>query len=241
MSTLTYALIRGIGQHAFRVSSRPVVLHPDRVPPAGPAILAPTHLSHYDVPCLMTVVRRHIDFLSVVEFERTPFVGTLFRGMNCVFLDRGRVDRAAVRETLRRLEAGRLVAMFPEGRIREWPESAVHGKPFKPGVARLAQLSGAPVVPCVTLGTDAYRTLASWMPLRRVRYGVIFGQPLTARRDLSPEAAQADLVARLSVAYGDLYQELRSVLPAGVVPAEPLVSPAAPTSSEAATLSPPQS
>src|SRR6185312_15880711 len=115
-------------------------------------------------------------------------------------------------------DAGRLVAMFPEGRIREWPESAVHGKPFKPGVARLAQLSGAPVIPCVTLGTDAYRNPASWMPLRRVRYGVIFGEPLTARRDLPPEAAQAELVGRLSRAYQDLYAELRAALPPGVTP-----------------------
>jgi 1-acyl-sn-glycerol-3-phosphate acyltransferase len=221
MSTLTYALIRGIGTPAFWVSSRPVILHRDRIPRRGPAILAPTHLSHYDVPCLMATVWRHIDFLSVVEFERTPLVGTLFRGMNCVFLDRGRVDPAAVRETLRRLAAGRLVAMFPEGRIRDWPDSAVHGKPFKPGVGRLAQMSGAPVVPCVVLGTDAYKRPDAWAPLRRVRFGINFGDPLTVRPDLPPDAGQADLVDRLSRAYGELYRELRPRLPAGVVPPDP--------------------
>ena len=221
MSTLTYALIRGIGTPAFWVSSRPVLLHRDRLPRRGPAILAPTHLSNYDVPCLMASVWRHIDFMSVVEFARTPLVGTLFRGMNCVFLDRGRVDPATVRETLRRLEAGRLVAMFPEGRIRAWPESAVHGKPFKPGVARLAQLSGAPIVPCVVLGTDAYQRPAAWAPLRQVRFGINFGDPLTARTDLGEAAAQADLVDRLSRAYGELYRELRAKLPPGAVPPDP--------------------
>jgi 1-acyl-sn-glycerol-3-phosphate acyltransferase len=217
MSDFTYRLIRGIGYPAFWVSSRPVWLHRERVPRTGPMILAPTHLSHYDVPCLMAATPRNLDFMSITEFLKKPWVARFFRAMNCFFLDRGRVDAATVREALHRLEQGRAIAMFPEGRVREWEESAVHGRPFKPGVARIAQLSGAPIVPCVVLGTGAYKRFASWLPVKRVRYLVNYGEPLTARDDLPPETAQADLVERLGRAYVELYQELRAKMPAWTV------------------------
>jgi 1-acyl-sn-glycerol-3-phosphate acyltransferase len=97
------------------VSASPVVLNHGRIPPRGPVLLAPNHLSHYDVPALMAETRRNIDFVSSVEFRRTPIVGPLFRAMNCMFLDRGRADPATAKAIVDRLRRGRLVAMFPEG------------------------------------------------------------------------------------------------------------------------------
>jgi 1-acyl-sn-glycerol-3-phosphate acyltransferase len=208
MSDFTYRLIRTIGWPAFWTSSSPVFLHHDRVPPRGPVILAPTHLSHYDVPCLMAANSRNLDFMSVVEFLKNKWVARLFRAMNCFFLDRGRHDAGAVREAVRRLQAGRMIVMFPEGRIRTLEESVVLGKPFKPGIARLAILSGAPVVPCVVLNTAAYKRFTAWLPLKRTRYGVNFGHPITPPAHLPPEEAEAHILKELAAAYISLYQEL---------------------------------
>ncbi|MDB5297305.1 MAG: putative acyltransferase [Phycisphaerales bacterium] len=221
MSDLAYTLIRAACYPPVWAATAPLVLHRDRVPATGPVLLAPTHLSPYDVPCLMAVSPRHLDFLSVVEFERKPFVGRLFRAANCVFLDRGRQDPRAVRAAVDRLAAGRVVVVFPEGRIRPWAASAVHGKPFPPGVVSVARLGKASVVPCVALGTGALGRPAAWLPLRRTRYGVIFGEPLAHRPDLDARAADAELAARLAAAYVALYRELRAALPAGTVPSDP--------------------
>jgi 1-acyl-sn-glycerol-3-phosphate acyltransferase len=221
MSDLTYRLIRDIGYHAFWVSSSPVWLHRERVPRRGPVILAPTHLSPFDVPCIMASLWRPLDFMSVAEFLKKPWVARFFRAMNCLFLDRGRIDPATMREAVRRLQRGRALVMFPEGRIREWKDSVVHGHPFKPGVARIAQMTGTPVIPCVVLGTDAYMKSSSWLPLQKTKYGINYGQPLTARKDLPPEESQAELTARLAAAYVDLYRELRQKMPPGTVPPDP--------------------
>lgn len=218
MSDATYRIVRTIGVPAFRVSASPVVLNHGRLPPRGAAILAPNHLSHYDVPCLMAETRRNIDFVSVAEFLKVPWVAMFFRAMNCMFLDRGRADPATVRAAVDRLRRGRLVALFPEGRIRDFGESVVHGHPFKPGVVRIAQLAGAPIVPCVVLGTAPYRRVTSWLPHRAIRYGINYGEPMRVRTDLEPEAARADLTRRLSAAYVDLYQELRRAMPPGARP-----------------------
>lgn len=212
MSDATYRVVWSICYPAFWVSGRPFVLGRKNVPETGAAILAPTHLSHYDVPLLMAETPRNIDFMSVVEFLGVPFVGNLFTRMNCFFLDRGRVDTKAVRTALQRLEQGRLVSMFPEGHIRDFDDSIIHGKPFKPGLARLAYLSGAPVVPCVLLGGDRYKKPTAWLPLMRTVYGVIYGEPLRADTTRPEREAVPELVARLSVVYPALYQRLRTVL-----------------------------
>jgi len=212
MSDLAYNIVVGACYPAFWVSSSPIWLGRENVPKTGRVIIASTHLSHYDVPCLMAASPRNVDFMSVVEFRDKPFVGRLFKSVNCIFLDRSRSDLKTVRAALDRLEAGRAVMMFPEGRIRDWEESAIRGKPFKPGVARLAYLSDAPVVPCVVLGSDAYKKFSAWLPLKRTRYGIIYGQPLTARRDLPERESVQDLVERLSQAYGRLYRELSAAM-----------------------------
>lgn len=194
-----------IGRFPFWVSSRPVVLHADRAGRAGAYLLASNHLSPYDVPLLMRSTPRLLDFVSVVEIFREPFVGWFFGHMNAFPLDRSRKDPKTVRIVVDRLAAGRVVAMFPEGRVRAEGESVIHGGPFRPGVARIAQLASVPIVPVVVWGSGGYARPVNWLPLRRVRYGVAYGQPIEAHNI-------ADAEAQLAAAYQQLYAELRDAM-----------------------------
>ncbi len=214
MPDSSYRMVVNLCLPAWRVCTNPVILGRQNVPKNGPAILAPTHLSHYDVPSLMADTPRNIDFMSVVEFLGVPFVGRLFTQVNCFFLDRSRNDPRAVRTALDRLRKGRLVSMFPEGRIRDFADSIIHGKPFKPGLARLACMAGAPVVPCIVLDGDKLKKFTAWLPLMRTRYGVIYGKPIAPRADLSEPEAVAELTARLAAAYPALYTKLRTAMDA---------------------------
>ena len=216
MSDLTYRLIHAVGWRIYRVTARPTILHADRLPDAGGYLLASTHHSPYDVAGLMAFVPRPIDFLSIVEFRDKPVIGPFFRAMNCVFLDRRRRDPAAVRAVLDRLAAGRVVALFPEGNIRTPATSATAGGPFNPGVTRLAQMSGRPIVPVVMLNTIVYGKVGTYLPLRAARIGCNFGTPIDAA---DPEAARAQLAA----AYVNLSAELRHAMgsPGPPTPATP--------------------
>jgi 1-acyl-sn-glycerol-3-phosphate acyltransferase len=209
MSDFSYRLIRAIGYPIFWITARPIVLHVDRVDRQGGYILAANHLSPYDIPGLMAVTPRNLDFLSIVEMLKNPIVGRFFRMMNCTFVDRNRAHASAAQGLSSRLRKGRVVAMFPEAGIRTMETSVINGGPFKPGCIRLAQLTGVPVIPCVILGTTEYYKFSSWYPFRAVRFGVIYGNAI----QVAPNEDLAVGTEKLRAAYVELYKELKQAIP----------------------------
>ena len=191
--------------------SRRVLLHRDRIPRRGGFILAPNHLSPYDVPCLMLSTPRHLDFLSIVEMQGKPWVGPFFRGMNCVFVDRQRRDNPAAHAMEGRLRRGRVIAMFPEGYIRLEEDSVIHGGKFRPGVVRLAQLAGVPILPCVVRGAGQFSKFKSWIPLKMWKHGINYGEPIHVPATGAQEAVDAAL-ERLKTAYVALNGELEKAM-----------------------------
>jgi 1-acyl-sn-glycerol-3-phosphate acyltransferase len=202
-----YNVVVLFGRFPFWVSSRPVVLHADRVPLERPFILASSHTSNYDVPTLIRHTPRKIDFLSTTELFRKRFVGWFFGNMNAFPLERSRSDPRAVRVILDRLKRGRVVGIFPEGRIRDERQSVVQGAPFRSGVAGIARLADVPIVPAVVVGGRAYDRIGNWAPLRRVRYGICYGEPIRVTR-----ADDADGERQLADAWKRLYVEVRQAM-----------------------------
>jgi 1-acyl-sn-glycerol-3-phosphate acyltransferase len=229
MSDAFYKLVRFVGRPAFAVSSSPTVLHAERIPAKGAVLIAPNHLSPYDVPCLMRATPRLLDFVSIVEVFRNRLAAAFLYGMNAFPLDRGRRDTATTRKILDRLERGRAVVMFPEGQIRTATSSLLVGGSFKPSVARLARLAGVPIVPCVVLATGVFGRASAWLPLRRTRYALWFGEPLRVADEGEEEADCADAVTRLRRAYDEGYTELSAAsgLTVANSPWRPTVAPPA--------------
>lgn len=213
MSDAFYTLVRTIGATAFISSGRPVVLGREHLPHTGPFILAANHQSPYDVPLLILHVPRHIDFVSIVEVFQKPLVGWFYGSLNAFPLDRGRPDAKTVRIILDRLAKGRVVGMFPEGRFRTGAASVVHNGQIRPGVGKIAQLANVPIVPCAIIGSPRYGNVQSWLPLRRTRYGVAFGEPIT------PDGDPVEIEATLCSAFANLHTRLKQQLGFGI-PAE---------------------
>jgi len=209
MSDPFYHLVRFIGRPAFWLSSRPTILHADRLSRPGALLIAPNHLSPYDVPCLMASTRRTLDFVSVAEFFKKPLLARFLRGMNAFPLDRGRIDTGATRQILDRLARGRKVVMFPEGRIRRPDESLLAGADFKPSVVRLARLAAVPILPAVVLATGAYARPSAWLPLRKTRYAIAFGHPIPVPPTDDDTTPDSQTLTHLRQAYDSLYTELR--------------------------------
>jgi 1-acyl-sn-glycerol-3-phosphate acyltransferase len=205
MSDAFYTFVKGIGTPAFWVSSRPIVTGLQHIPPSGPCIIAATHQSPSDVPLLIRHSPRHLDFVSIVEVFRQPLVGWLYHNLNAFPLDRAKADPATVRVVLDRLRQGRVIAMFPEGGFRHGARSVVHGGSIRPGIARIAALARAPIVPCVVLNSLLYARFQSWLPLRQTRYALAFSAPiLPEAADTTGERVEARLVSELRALHARL-------------------------------------
>jgi len=215
MSDAFYNFLWCGGCPAFWVSSSPVVLHADRARRAGGYLLASNHASPYDIPLLLRHTSRKLDFVSIIEVFRNPFVAWLYGSMNAFPLDRHKPDSPTVRVILDRLERGRVVAMFPEGGFRKLEDSVVKGGKMRPGIGRLAQIANVPIIPVVVVGSGQYSRFASWLPLKRTKYGVIYGEPLMVRPDLEKTAAAAEVEQRLREAFVHLYSEVTAAMGAG--------------------------
>lgn len=115
-----------------------------RLPRSGPAIVVSNHVSGLDPLLLMASARRPLRFLIArEEYQRFALTG-LFRAVKCIPVDRQRRPELALRSALRALKQGEVVALFPHGKIH------LDGAPsarLKAGAVRLAQLTGAPLLP----------------------------------------------------------------------------------------------
>ncbi len=124
----------------------------EHLPEEGPAILICNHVSFVDPLVISAASRRPIRFVMDHRIYRTPLIGVVFRHMHAIPIAPAKDDaammEAAFEEVARALEAGELVAIFPEGRITDTGELY----PFRPGVQRIVTRTPVPVVPMALQG-----------------------------------------------------------------------------------------
>jgi 1-acyl-sn-glycerol-3-phosphate acyltransferase len=217
-----------LGAHFFRIVLAPFtrrrVIGLDHVPHAGPAILAPNHISHFDPPLIGISADRQVDWMAMEELFENPLLAAVLRWIGSFPVGRGKMDYAAVRTAIERLKRGRMVGVFPEGGLRTGPASVLEGAPLKPGVAALAQMTQARVIPCAVIGTDALYNPGRWLPWRNTAVWIIFGEPLAppaATGDKS--AARAAFDEQLGNRIRELYQRTvrEEKIPADCLPQTP--------------------
>ncbi|MGB0767795.1 MAG: lysophospholipid acyltransferase family protein [Phycisphaeraceae bacterium] len=187
MSDLFYTSIKWTWRWPICFAHRPTLVGLEHAKRGGPFILLANHTSPYDIALLIYHVRQHVDFVSTTEVFSIPVLGRFYGAMNAFPLDRSKPDSATVRIMLQRLASGRPIAMFPEGGFRYRERSVLHGGPLRRGVGRLARLAQVPVIPCAIEDSLVFGRPSSWLPLRRSRYGIAFGEPMPP-----PEASQPD-------------------------------------------------
>jgi 1-acyl-sn-glycerol-3-phosphate acyltransferase len=168
--------------------TRPVWRGAEHVPQGG-VILASNHISHADPVVLCDYVlhylRRAPRFLAKSElFRGNGLVARVMRGAGQIPVQRNAASAAeALDHAVEALRRGETVVIYPEGTVTrepgKWPMAG------KTGIARLALLSGAPVVPVAQWGAqeilDSYRRPGLHL-LSRPTCPVVAGPPV----DLGP-------------------------------------------------------
>jgi 1-acyl-sn-glycerol-3-phosphate acyltransferase len=173
----------------------------DPLPPSGPALVICNHTCCIDHMLVQAVTRRLVGYMIAQELYEIWVFKPWCATAGCVPVKRDGRDLSATRTAVRSLRSGKILAIFPEGKIT--PKSGRELGEGKPGVAFIAAKAGVPVIPAYVWGTpETNQIVASYLTPSRAQ--VCFGPPV----DLSdlvrsgPDAKDAldEVTARMMAA-----------------------------------------
>jgi len=165
---LTDALACGVVRTLCAIDGEQI----DKVPSHGPLILIANHVNFLEAPILYCRLRpRPVTALAKAEAWDNPLLGWLFDQWGTIPIRRGESDIGALRQSLRVLKNGEILAVAPEG------TRSRHGRlqRGRTGIVTLAVQSGAPLLPVVCYGGEAIgRNIRR---LRRTPFRILVGEP----------------------------------------------------------------
>ena len=171
------------------------------IPSTGGCLLAANHESSIDPMLVALTTERPIRFLARAELWQ-PGLRRLLDALGAIPVRRGQGDRRAIRRARELLQSGELVAIFPQGTVLRFRDRS-----FRRGAARLALMTGAPLVPVRLVGTAAaFSIMPPRIGLPKLR--VVVGEPLA----VEPGDPTPDEASRLTDA---LESAIAALAPAG--------------------------
>ncbi len=162
----------------------------EQTPKEGRFLLVCNHLFLADPGILLHCFRRsQVAFITKKENYALPFVGPFMHRTMCQSIDREN-DRQALKTILRCIQLIQedqvSIGVFPEGYTSR--DGKLH--PFRPGVFKIAQRTGVPIVVCTIQGTREI--------FRNLKKGKKTDVSLHLVEVIPPEAIQGKSTAQIS-------------------------------------------
>jgi 1-acyl-sn-glycerol-3-phosphate acyltransferase len=159
--------------------------------PRGGFLVCANHASYLDPAFVQMVVPRRVVFMMTNAWYQRPAFRWFFGLVAAIPLDAGRLAHRGLRRGIDLLRRGRIVAIFPEGRLSR--DGAV--APFQRGMAIMARMAGVPIVPIGIAGNLRAWPAGARRPRRadvRLAFGpAILWQPPHPDHDRDDEDAFA--------------------------------------------------
>ena len=131
------------------------VLNACPIPRDGPAVLVSNHISGLDPVLIQYACPRLVMWMMAREYYEMRSMRWFFELVDVIPVERSGRDLGATRTALRALRRGRVVGLFPEGRISLTGQI----EPLQTGAAMLAIRAEAPVYPMYIDGSVRYRDM----------------------------------------------------------------------------------
>jgi 1-acyl-sn-glycerol-3-phosphate acyltransferase len=149
-----FGLVVAIVKPFMLVFTKPEFTGRENMPRSGGVVFAPNHISHFDPLVLGFFIwecRRIPRFLGKASVFKVPVVGRIISSAGQIPVYRESTHAAdAFRDAVAAVERGECVGVYPEGTITRdpdlWPMTG------KTGAARIALMTGCPVIPIANWG-----------------------------------------------------------------------------------------
>jgi 1-acyl-sn-glycerol-3-phosphate acyltransferase len=169
---------------------------PAPLPASGPAILISNHTCNIDHFLLQAGCERKLGFMIAREYYDFWAFKPFCQMIGCIPVNRNGNDTSATRTALRALEEGRVLPIFPEGRIL-----MTSGKEIgegHPGVAFLAMKANVPIIPAYISGTPrSNQFVKSFFSTSHSR--IVYGEPIALAHRENGESHEDQRAARSAV------------------------------------------
>jgi 1-acyl-sn-glycerol-3-phosphate acyltransferase len=158
------------------------------IPKKGPYIMVVNHMSKADPPLLyITIPATRLHFFAGEKWESHFFFGPIMKIAGAIYINRGEVDRKALKTATEAIKNGSVFGLAPEG-TRSKVGAMIKARD---GAAYLATRTQIPVVPLAVVNTDIVRR--NMARLKRTNLEVHVGKPIImpeiGRRPRSTELA----------------------------------------------------
>lgn len=160
------------------------LVHAERIPEEGAAVLVCNHVSFVDAIVIMAESPRPIRFVMDYRIFRTPLAGWVFRHAKAIPIapahENPQMLARAYDSCAEALAEGELVCIFPEGKLTKTGEL----NPFRHGVSEILRRAPVPVIPIALRGL----------------WGSVFSRAVDARW---PRPLRKGMMSRLTLAVGE--------------------------------------
>jgi len=149
----------------FGTFYRVKVINKENIPDKGAALLCANHIGELDMFFIGYRLKRLVRWMAKEELFKNKLVGAFISWLGAFPIKRGKADVESIKTSIRLLNEGHIVGIFPEGtrmRNRDRNKIKVHR-----GAAMIALRAGVPIIPVAIE--------ASYKPFSKVR--VVFGKP----------------------------------------------------------------
>ncbi len=158
------------------------------------AVLVANHRSSVDPFFVQLAARRRVHWMVAREYCEHSVFGIILRWAQAIPTNRSGMDTAATKTAIRLTKVGRLVGMFPEGRLNHTRAPMVS---IRSGAAMVAERAGVPIVPLYIAGSPYRREV--WSPLiMPAHVAITFGTPIFPKTVNTPLAGDPDSDAAVS-------------------------------------------
>ena len=160
----------------FLCGTKVTIIGQENVPKDQAVLYVANHRSFFDIILTYINVPRPTGYISKKEMEKVPLLSIWMRLLNCLFLDRDNIKEGmkTILAGIEHVKNGISICIFPEGTRNKVEDTFL---PFHEGSFKIAEKSGAPIVP-MTINNSAAIFENQLPKIRKAHVVIEYGQPI---------------------------------------------------------------
>ena len=200
-----YKLARFLINLLLRISASREVYGLENLPKEGSYVAAANHLGRLDAFYTYYYLdREDIILLAAEKYEHVPIISWLANQLNVIWVDRYNADFAAIREALKRIRAGGVLVLAPEGtRSKSGALQQAYA-----GGSYLAAKADLPIIPAAIIGSEDAKVFSQLRSLKRPHIVLRVGEPFKL-----PPLPNKDREATLEIYTDEIMCHIAALLP----------------------------